>query len=278
MLAPYIVAGVVLICVPLALLYIFAWPGWYRRWIVRKPFPAHWLAILEARLPFYDRLAPALQLQLQDLIKVFISGKTFIGCAGLEITDEIRLVVAGQACLLLLNRPSYEYANVRYIYVYPSGFRVTREVRNEIGLVSTRSRDLLGEAWRNGKVILAWDEVERGARNFNDGHNVVLHEFAHQLDNESGGADGAPLLYTHAAYKSWAHVFGEEFARLQRADPDRPSILDRYGAANPAEFFAVATETFFEEPHLMYAWHRELYEQLRAYYRLDPREWHEEVA
>lgn len=274
MLAPFVVAGLVLTCVPLALLYIFVWPKWQRAWIVRKPLPAAWLAILNTQVPFYPKLAPALQSQLQDLIKVFIHHKTFIGCAGLEITDAMKVVIAAQACLLLLNRRSYEYANVRYIYVYPSGFRVTREVRDEIGLVSTRSRDLLGEAWRNGKVILAWDQVTRGVTNFNDGHNLVLHEFAHQLDNESGGADGAPLLYTRAAYKSWAHVFGEEFARLQRADPDQPGVLDRYGATNPAEFFAVATETFFETPHRMYAYHRELFEQLMAYYQLDPRAWH----
>lgn len=270
---PYIVTGVALFLIASTAFVVFAWPVLARRYVVRRPFPAQWRAILADRLPFYRQLVPALQSQLQDLIKVFLRRKTFVGCAGLEVTDEIKLVIAAQACLLVLNRPSYEYADVRYIYVFPSGFRAIREVRNEIGLVSTRSIDLLGEAWRNGKVVLAWDEVDRGVRNFNDGHNVVLHEFAHQLDNEAGGADGAPLLYTRAAYRSWAHVFGEEFARLQQAGPDQPGVLDRYGATNPAEFFAVATETFFEQPYKMYAYHRELYDQLQAYYRLDPRQW-----
>ena len=274
MLSPLIVLLIVLVAIACVPVYVFVWPVWHRRWILRKPMPPAWVEMLSDRLPFYDKLPPELQRQLQDLIRLFIHQKRFVGCAGLSVTDEMKVVIAAQACLLILNRPSYEYADVRFIYVYPSGFRVTREVRNEIGLVSTRSSDLLGEAWRNGKVVLAWDEVEHGVRNFNDGHNVVLHEFAHQLDNESGGADGAPLLYTRAAYKSWAHVFGEEFLRLQKADTRDEGILDRYGATNPAEFFAVATETFFEEPLRMYEHHRELFEQLSGYYRLDPRDWH----
>lgn len=266
-----IVAGAV---IPLLIFYVFAWPRVSRRWTVRRPFPASWRDILANRMPFYRKLDPALQSQLRDLIKVFIRNKVFVGCAGIVVTDEMKVVIAAQACLLLLNRPSYEYADVRYIYIYPSSFRVTREMRNEMGLVSTQSQDLLGEAWHDGKVVLAWDEVERGARNFRDGQNVVLHEFAHQLDNESGGADGAPLLYTKAAYKSWARVLSQEFERLRHADPENSGILDHYGATNPAEFFAVATETFFEEPARMYEHHRELFEELRAYYRLDPREWH----
>ena len=268
-----IVFVAILAAIVLAGVYAFAWPALYRRWIVSRTFPGAWLKILAVRLPVYDKLPAALKQELRGLIQVFIRTKRFVGCAGLVITDEIRVTIAAQACLLLLNRPTYEYADVRFIYVYPTGFRATRDVRDEIGLVRTESRDLLGESWRSGKVILAWDEVEHGARNFADGHNVVLHEFAHQLDEESGVANGAPLLYTKAAYKSWAWVFGQEFARLQRNDPDEPSLLDRYGATNPAEFFAVATETFFEEPHKMYAHPRELFEELHGYYRLDPREW-----
>lgn len=268
-----IVFAVIVAAVILSGVYALAWPRLYRRWIVRRPFPAAWRDLLVRQLPVYRKLGPALQRELQDLIKVFMHTKRFVGCAGLVITDEIRITIAAQACLLLLNRPTYEYADLRFIYVYPTGFRTTRDVRDEIGLVRTESRDLLGESWRSGKVVLAWDEVERGVRNFNDGQNVVLHEFAHQLDEESGAANGAPLLYTKAAYKSWAYVFGQEFARLRHGDADAPGILDQYGARNPAEFFAVATETFFEEPRKMYAHHRELFEELRGYYRLDPREW-----
>lgn len=253
--------------------YLLLWPRLLRRYIVSRPFPPTWLEVLRNRLPFYYKLPPQQQRQLRELVAVFLHDKQFIGCAGLEVTDEMRLVVAGQACLLLLNHPSYEYQDLKYIYLYPSAFRATREIRDELGLVSTQTRDLLGESWSNGKVVLAWDDVDKGVRNFSDGYNVVLHEFAHQLDHESGAANGAPLLYTKAAYKSWAYVLGHEFEKLQRSDPHKPSIIDHYGATNPAEFFAVATETFFEEPHKMYQHHRELFEQLRSYYRLDPREW-----
>jgi len=173
---------------------------------------------------------------------------------------------------LLLILPTGAYNELRCIYVYPTTFTATREVRDEIGLVSNQQSHLLGESWSNGKVVLAWDNVEAGARNFTDGHNVVLHEFAHQLDHESGVTNGAPLLYTKAAYKSWAHVFSEEFEQLQKST-NRNTIIDHYGATNPAEFFAVATETFFEEPIKLYDNHQELYEQLSSYYRLDPRQW-----
>jgi len=256
-----------------AIALLFLWPRINRNQLRAQPLPETWLAVLQQRLPFYEKLPEALRVQLQQLIAVFINDKTFVGCAGLTITDEMRLTIAGQACLLLLNRPTHEYADLGYIYVYPSSFRATREVRDELGLVSTQNHDLLGESWDSGKVILAWDNVEHGVRNFQDGHNVVLHEFAHQLDQESGAANGAPLLYTKAAYKSWAYVFGREFANLQKQSPAQPSIIDHYGATNPAEFFAVATETFFEEPQKMYQHHRQLFDELQRYYRLDPRQW-----
>lgn len=214
-----------------------------------------------------------LKSELQNLMKIFLASKTFVGCAGLEITDEMKVVIASQACLLLLNRPTHEYKKLKFIYVYPSSFRATQKVRDELGLVSTQTRDLLGESWDSGKVVLAWDNVEMSVRNFSDGHNVVLHEFAHQLDQESGAANGAPLLYTKSAYKSWAYIFGKEFEALRKSDPRKDSLIDHYGATNAAEFFAVATETFYEEPHKLYKRHQELFEQLQAYYHVDPREW-----
>lgn len=252
-------------------LYLFFWPRYRRRRLLEQAFPAAWEELLQQRLSIYRKLPAHLQQQLKDMMQVFIRDKHFVGCGGLEITDEMKVVIAAQACLLLLNRPSYEYPELRSIYVYPTAFRAVHEVRDELGLVSTQTRDLLGESWNNGKVVLAWGDVDKGIRNFNDGYNVVLHEFAHQLDHESGAANGAPLLYTRAAYKSWAYVFGREFEKLQRSNGH--DIIDRYGATNPAEFFAVATETFFEEPAKLHEHHRELFEQLQDYYRLDPRDW-----
>ena len=134
---------------------------------------------------------------------------------------------------------------------------------------------LLGESWSSGKVILAWDNVLHGSRNFVDGQNVVLHEFAHQLDSESGSTNGAPILVGKNCLRTWASTLSEEFEELQKdAWKGKRSLIDHYGATNPAEFFAVATETFFEKPHQMARHHEELFEVLECYYRIDPRDWH----
>lgn len=268
-----IVFSVLFVIVLLVAVYLLVLPRLTRSRTINKPFSDNWEKILEERLPIYTKLPTVLQKQLQQLIAVFLNEKEFVACAGLILTEEMKIVIAAQACLLLLNRPSNEYADLYTIYIYPTTFRATREVRDEIGLVSSQSHDLLGESWSNGKVILAWDDVEKGIRNFTDGMNVVLHEFAHQLDHESGVTNGAPLLYTKAAYKSWAYVLGREFEKLQKRNPRKKSIIDHYGATNPAEFFAVATETFFEEPKKLHKSHRELFEELEKFYRLDPREW-----
>jgi len=215
-----------------------------------------------------------LRLQLRKLIKQFLYQKQFSGAAGLEITDEIRVTIAAQACMLQLNRSDGLYPKLTYILIYPSTFVVTRPQVDESGLVSDTTQALVGESWQNGRVILAWDNVLHGARNFVDGRNVVLHEFAHQLDSETGAADGAPLLAGASSYRSWASAFCEEFDDLQKdARRGRRSLIDHYGATNPAEFFAVATETFFEQPRQMAKHHAELFEVLKRYYRIDPRTW-----
>lgn len=253
---------------------VFYWRNYRINRIHGQPFSAAWLEIVKRRLPFYVRLPLELQQELQNLIKVFLLEKNFVGCGGQQIDDEIRITVAAQACLLLLNRKTNQYQNLQSILVYPSTFIATRQVRDDLGLVSTNHTALLGESWSHGKVVLAWDNVEHGVRNLQDGQNVVLHEFAHQLDSESGATNGAPLLQTRGAYKIWAHVFSEEFEQLQRiASYKGQSLIDHYGATNPAEFFAVATETFFERPAQMKENHRELFEELTKYYRVNPVEW-----
>lgn len=253
---------------------VLFWPRFRLQLIHGRPFPGDWLEILRRRLPFYDSLPANAQDRLQNLIKVFLQDKQFIGCAGQQIDDEIRVTVAAQACLLILNRSSNPYQDLNAILVYPSTFVATREIRDDLGLVSTNHIALLGESWGQGKVVLAWDNVETGVRNLQDGHNVVLHEFAHQLDNQSGAHNGAPLLRTRGAYKSWAHVFSKEFEELQRdAASGHKTLLDHYGATNPAEFFAVTTETFFECPEKMRSSHRELFQELTKFYGIDPTNW-----
>ena len=253
---------------------VYYWRNYRINRIHGQAFSADWLEIVKRRLPFYAKLPLELQQELQNLIKVFLLGKNFVGCAGQKIDDEIRITVAAQACLLLLNRKTNQYQSLKSILVYPSAFIATRQVRDDLGLVSTNHTALLGESWSQGKVVLAWDNVENGVRNLQDGHNVVLHEFAHQLDSESGATNGAPLLQTRGAYKSWALVFSEEFEQLQRiASQQGQSLIDHYGATNPAEFFAVATETFFERPVQMKENHRELFDELTKYYGVNPVDW-----
>ena len=251
---------------------------WIPRWRLQRAlaaeFPAEWVDLLERNIGVYRRLPMPLRLQLRRLIKQFLHQKTFTGAGGLEISDEIRVTIAAEACMLILNRSSAVYPKLRYIIVYPTAFVVERDEMNEAGVVDTASRDLLGESWQQGKVILAWDSVLRGARNFVDGQNVVLHEFAHQLDAETGSHDGAPLLAGASSYRSWAQVLSEEYEDLvSRSRRGRRSLMDDYGATNPAEFFAVATETFFEKPRQMAKHHQELFEVLKSYYRIDPRDW-----
>lgn len=254
---------------------IAVWIPHYRlKRALAAPFPEEWVHILERNIQVYRNLPMPLREQLRRLIKQFLHEKQFFGAGGLEMTDEIRVTIAAEACMLLLNRPSGIYPRLRYIIVYPSAFIVEHEDIDEAGVVDASPRDLLGESWDQGKVILAWDGVLRGSQNFLDGQNLVLHEFAHQLDSETGDTDGAPLLGGSHSYRSWAEVLSEEFIELQEdSRRGRPSLIDEYGASNPAEFFAVATETFFEKPRQMAKHHAELFETLKEYYRVDPREW-----
>jgi Mlc titration factor MtfA (ptsG expression regulator) len=241
-----------------------------RRVLRAAPLPVEWQEILLRNLPPYRHLTKALQKDLQGDMNVFLDEKSFEGCGGLELTDEIRVTIAGQACLLILNRDAGWYPRLDTILVYPSTY--VAQGRGAHGDVGNSVR--LGESWDTGAVVLAWDSVKRGALNFDDGHNVTLHEFAHQLDQEDGNADGAPILEQRSAYRSWARILSGEYKRLiKRSKRGRRSVMDDYGATNPAEFFAVATETFFEEPEQLAKKRPELFDELKGYYHLDPREW-----
>lgn len=242
--------------------------------MLARPFPAPWQQVLQHNLPIYNALPAATVAELHQQIVLFLGEKKFYGCGGLTIDDNIRVTIAAQACLLLLNRPTSGYANLQAILVYPSAYLAPRKEHDSSGVVHLNNSTMLGESWSNGRLILSWDDVLNGAGDFHDGHNVVLHEFAHQLDQESGSANGAPLLASTSSYKSWARVLADEFLQLQgEADKGQTSLLDHYGATNPAEFFAVATEVFFERPAELKQLHPELFEQLLAYYRVDPSLW-----
>ncbi len=254
-------------------------PRWRRQRALARPLAPALVAVLERNIPIYARLGEALQLQLQRLVQQFLYEKKFVGCDGLTVDDEMRVTIAGQACLLLLNRYSKVYPALHTILVYPSAFLVPRNQVDAAGVVTETRQDLLGESWGDGRVVLAWDHVRRGAADWSDGQNVVLHEFAHQLDSESGSTNGAPYLGSHASYRSWSQVLSRDFAAL-RADVmlRQHSVLDHYGATSPAEFFAVATETFFEKPWQMAERHPALYAEFEKYYRVDPKEWQDEPS
>ncbi len=255
-----------------------ALPKWRYQRAINRPFPSSWLDILQ-QLPVYSWLSAGQQDELQRKVQGFIHQKRFVGCDGLTVTDEMRVTIAAEACLLILNRPSTLYRRLRWIYIFPSGFRERGSRRNEHGIVSKSGHTLLGVSWSNGRVVLSWDSVRSGSDDFSDGRNVALHEFAHQLDQEDGSADGAPLLYTRDAYRVWSEVLGEEFERLrQQADAGQESLLDQYGATNPAEFFAVATELFYERPHAMRHTSPELYTVLQDYYRVEPDLWQQRAS
>jgi Mlc titration factor MtfA (ptsG expression regulator) len=237
-----------------------------------QPFPDEWRELLDRNVPYVKVLSPEERKELEGLIHVFLAEKSFEGCGGLELTDEIRVTIAAQACLLLLGRDVEPYPELDVILVYPSAYKgPMTNVRDGVVIEGDSAR--LGEASTRGILVLSWDDVLRGAADVRDGHNVVIHEFAHALDHEDGSSDGAPPLSRRANYAPWARVFGAEYEKLIDADEHRKkTIIDKYGATNPAEFFAVVTETFFEKPLQMRAKHPELYEQLKQYYRQDPAE------
>ncbi|MEC5398469.1 zinc-dependent peptidase [Uliginosibacterium sp. H1] len=249
-----------------------------RRRIGRRPFPEAWRHILRNRVPWFRQLPVELQLRLKQHIQVFIAEKDFIGCAGQDIDDDVRVTIAAHACLLTLNRPAPFYPQLRQVLVYPGSFRVQRKRTEANGLVHEGEEVMSGESWSHGQVILSWHDTQEGAAVIDDGHNVALHEFAHQLDQEKGHANGAPLLGRRGNYAQWSAVLSREFARLREQtlamgfDGEEP-LIDPYGATDPAEFFAVATEAFFERPARLFGQAPELYRVLSGYYRLDPLGW-----
>ncbi|MEI8257366.1 MAG: M90 family metallopeptidase [Deltaproteobacteria bacterium] len=245
-----------------------------RKHITDEPFPPAWEEILERNVGQWRLLDEEERTHLRALVQVFVAEKHWEGCGGLELTDEIKVTIAAEACVLLLGLDHSLYADVESILVYPS--TVVRPDRPPA--VFGRSWNpapgndaLLGEAHLGGPVILAWDSVKRGARDPADGHNLVFHEFAHKIDMLEGSADGTPPLETASERRAWAEVCSEAFLNLkQRRDRGQRDVLDAYGATNEAEFFAVATEAFFERPAQLERGLPELYELLARFYKQDP--------
>ena len=244
-----------------------------RKRIRQRPFPQGWLAIIEGRVPFYRKLPVLDKEELKQHILVFLAEKRFFGCGGLTITDEIKVTIAAQACVLLLHRETDYYPGLRSILVYPAAY-VAKETRHLAGGIVEEGYDVrLGESWSNGSVVLSWDDIRRGAADMHDGHNVVFHEFAHQLDSTCGQGDSSAVLQQGSTFIAWARVLHKNFIKLrQDLSSNKPTLLGSYAGQDPAEFFAVATEYFFERPKDLQKTYPDLYRELSNFYHQNPAE------
>lgn len=272
---PYLLVIAAIVAAVFWLIGVPALKGHRRLALGRKPLPQQWVQWLEQDVDVYRRLPAELRERLRALIHIFVRQKQFVGCNGLVVTDRMRVVIAANACLLVVNRPGvpreHLYDDLYSILVYPTPFIVPETRRDQHGLVTEGHRVLSGQAWDSRRIILSWEDIELSHPT---GHNVVLHEFAHYLDMEDETMDGAPGLGSKAAHEQWSTIFWAEYDRL-RADIQAglPTLIDPYAATAPAEFFAVVTEVFFGQPVELEAQHAGLYQQLRRYYRLDPARW-----
>jgi Mlc titration factor MtfA (ptsG expression regulator) len=242
--------------------------------VVATPFPEAWREHLASSVPKWDSLSDEERTKLEKLVQIFLAEKSFEGAGGLALTDAMRVEIAGRACLLVLHRLDLDdplYPDLSSIVVYPGAYRARAARRAAGGAAVVQDEDRLGESSMQGVVVLSRDAVRQGSANSRDGRDVVLHEFAHQLDGEDGVMDGAPALRSRSKYAAWAHALKPEYdALVQATERGRATDIRDYGAKSPAEFFAVVTELFFEKPAELRARHPELYAQLAAFYGKDP--------
>lgn len=232
----------------------------------KRPFPEGWMGVLERNVPLYLRLPDADRQELRDHLQLFLREKRFEGVGGLEMTDEVRLTIAAQACLLLLHREGRCYPALSSIVVYPDEYVAPWQEMDESGIVVAGEDERSGEFVANGAMVLSWRDVLMSGVDEGGAYNVVLHEFAHQIDDECGITGGGS--------GTGRQVLEREFHRLQHAAAHRrQTLFDPYGAGSLAEFFAVVTETFFENPVRFKSRHPELYSELSRFFRQDPAGW-----
>lgn len=245
--------------------------NWRRKRIARGIFPLKWLAIVVNNVPYYRRLGQEDQKELQRHILIFLSEKRFEGCGGLEINDEIRVTIAAWACVLLLHRRTDYYPGLASILVYPNAYVVPRQEYIPGGAIVEGEEVLAGQSQKRGPVVLSWEDVLRSSSQSHYGHNVAIHEFAHQIDQLFGEGDSSAVLKSRDNFMEWARVLERDFRKLQeRTNEGRQTLLDSYGATDEAEFFAVATEFFFERPIEFRKNYPDLYEQLKNFYHQNP--------
>lgn len=253
---------------------------WYRRKLQRQrrdrllatPLTQQQRNVLVKLVPIVRRLPEPLRPKLEGKINLFLDQITFRGNRGLEVSEGMKLSIAAQACLLIVNSPVW-YDTLRNVLIYPSAFRTRRSTHDGL-VVHESDHGMLGESWSRGPVVLSWDDALRGGLNPDDGHNVVIHEFAHQLDGLTGHTNGIPILRKGQAYLSWETAMLDAFHdHVKRVESGYHTLIDPYGATNHQEFFAEAVVTFFEKPRAMRSEEPALYTQLAELLALDPAQW-----
>jgi MtfA peptidase len=266
--ALWLVVGVVLLAA-------LTWFGVRRRGRskqLREPFPPAWRNLLERSVPLYRKLPGDLRSRLEPHVREFLLDVDFIGCQGLAVTDEMRLVIATQACLLIVGSRAGKFRSLYSVLLYPEEFVVAEKDEDEAGVVTEGTRALSGQTFETSRIVLSWRDVQEGSAE-DEAYNVVLHEFAHYLDHSVGGALTKPSS-RHRALERWHAVLSREYEALCDAvDAGEPTLIDPYGAEHLEEFFAVATETFFELPRELQRLHSHLYAELSRFYGLDPASW-----
>jgi len=242
-----------------------------RRWVREQPFPPAWRDVLRRSVRQVEGLADDEWRRLEAWIAVFLAEKRFEGCSGLEITDEVRLAVAGQAAVAALGLDDEHFDRLRSILVHPADFRVptSAAIGGDVTLEWLEPR--LGETWTGGSMSLSWPDVVAGGRLRDGPRSVVIHEFAHQVDGLDGAIDGLPPLPA-ARRRAWAVAIADSRERFAEAlDDGRATPFDDYADESPAEFFAVASECFFQDPHRLARFDPVLYDLLMEAWRQDPR-------
>ncbi len=237
------------------------------------PIPLeYWEAVIKGS-DLFHRLTSVERAHLRELATLFIRRKSFSAVQGFELTTEKVVMIAAQACLPILKLGLDYYNDWVEMVIYPAGFRVTREQRRESGVVEEAAQALSGEAWLQGPVILAWDEIEADLAHPHSGRNVVIHELAHKIDMLNGAANGLPPLHADMSQQHWSTAFSHAFDNLnQSLEKHHHPAINPYAATNPAEFFAVVSEYFFSDPKTLQRHYPAVYEQLTTFYRQDPLE------
>lgn len=255
-----------------SLIFTPVWRSRQRNKLATSVFPEQWRKLLEQRWRLYSLLPAQLQWQVQQHVQVMMANTEFYGCNGLEVTEEMRLLVLAQASLLYSNVVQDPLSDFPHVLLYPDAFINDTPRANELGVVSNDRHVLLGESWQQGKVILAWADIEKNLQQL-DGHNLVIHEYAHQVDGYDGAMNGSPPLAGRIAFESWPNVMQAAYDDVCRRVNAGDESYEPYATTNPAEFFAVTCEYFFTLPHFLAERYPEVYHLLTELYRLDPRQW-----